>query len=412
MSGLMVVWLGMGLQVFVVVVREFFLFLLGLAGFIGRVGILNYCLLIWTLGRRGLGCSSRCLNPYKLSNELNSGVALQASRPVHLGVDNANVVGHTGRVLAGREPSKPLELLVDGNLIALIQKLISIRGPGTTAVSKVKGHADEGLVHAGRVRELDRIGNDMADQAADLGRRRVGAALAGDRRGFAEACKRWYPIVLDLHGLFIAISRAVVNDDGKGGRALDPMVWSAGGRQKRRRPVEAIRDYAMLPGPQRLWVGGWICWPNIDITVDDVSRWPFSSSSLVQLAAFLSSLTWPTEVVDLGAGGVSYVEFLILYERWAGERLRVEESLPKYRRLGRPISVTAAPLCPEADIWKSCRFLGNMLRALVRLPGGLGRFIPGRIGANHGRLRHVGWEKCCHGLTCRPRETSGEGFSF
>ena len=47
---------------------------------------------------------------------------------------------------------------------------------------------------------------------------------------------------------------------------------------------------------------------------------------------------------------------------------------------------------------------------LVRLPGGLGRFLPRRIGANHGRLRHIGWEKCCHGLTCRPRESSGEGF--
>ena len=51
-----------------------------------------------------------------------------------------------------------------------------------------------------------------------------------------------------------------------------------------------------------------------------------------------------------------------------------------------------------------------MLRALTKLPGGLGRFIPGRIGANHGRLQHVGWEKCCHGLTCRPLESSGEGF--
>ena len=51
-----------------------------------------------------------------------------------------------------------------------------------------------------------------------------------------------------------------------------------------------------------------------------------------------------------------------------------------------------------------------MLRALVKLPGGLGRFLPGRIGANHCRLRHVGWAKCCHGLTCRPRESSGEGF--
>ena len=99
-----------------------------------------------------------------------------------------------------------------------------------------------------------------------------------------------------------------------------------------------------------------------------------------------------------------------MYERWEEERLRIEESVPKYRRPGRPISVSAAPLCPDVDIWKLCRFFGHMLRALVRLPGGLGRFLPGRIGANHGRLRHVGWEKCCHGLTCRPKETSGEGF--
>ena len=92
------------------------------------------------------------------------------------------------------------------------------------------------------------------------------------------------------------------------------------------------------------------------------------------------------------------------------EPLRVEDSIPKYRGPGSPISVSAAPLCPDADMWKLCRFLGNMLRALTKLPGGLGRFIPGRIGANHGRLSHVGWEKCCHGLTCRPRESSSEGF--
>ena len=215
---------------------------------------------------------------------------------------------------------------------------------------------------------------------------------------------------LTFTGFFIAISRAVVNEDGQGGLAPDPTVWSAGGRHKRRRPIDSVRDYAMLPGPRRLWVGSWFQWPAINITEDDVARWSFSPGCLVKFAAFLSSLTWPGEVVDLGAGGVSYVELLILYERWAGERLRIEESLPKYRRPGRRISVSAAPLCPDADIWKLCRFLGHMFRALVRLPGGLGRFLPGRIVANHGRLRHIGWEKCCHGLTCRPRESSGEGF--
>ena len=36
------------------------------------------------------------------------------------------------------------------------------------------GHADEEMVKVGQVRELDRLGNDAADEAADLGRGRVG----------------------------------------------------------------------------------------------------------------------------------------------------------------------------------------------------------------------------------------------
>ena len=44
------------------------------------------------------------------------------------------------------------------------------------------------------------------------------------------------------------------------------------------------------------------------------------------------------------------------------------------------------------------------------LLGGIGRFIPGRNGANHGSVWHTGGEKRGHGLTCRHRETSGEGF--
>ena len=178
------------------------------------------------------------------------------------------------------------------------------------------------------------------------------------------------------------------------GEALLHILWSGllGGRLKRRRLVESVRDYAMLLGPQRLWVGSWFRWPNIVISGEDVGRWPFSTGALVKLAVFLSSLSWPSEVSELGPGGISYIELLILYKRWAGERLRVEDSIPKYRRPVRPISVSATPLCPDADIWKLCRFLGNMLRALTKLPGGLGWFLPGRIGANHGRLRHVGWE--------------------
>ena len=44
------------------------------------------------------------------------------------------------------------------------------------------------------------------------------------------------------------------------------------------------------------------------------------------------------------------------------------------------------------------------------MPLGLRRFVPCDIGANHCRLRHIGWEQCGHGLTSRPRESASEDF--
>ena len=50
-------------------------------------------------------------------------VALQASKPIHLGVDIANVVGYVGRIISGLKFAKPLELLVDGDLLELVRLL-------------------------------------------------------------------------------------------------------------------------------------------------------------------------------------------------------------------------------------------------------------------------------------------------
>ena len=86
-------------------------------------------------------------------------------------------------------------------------------------------------------------------------------------------------------------------------------------------------------------------------------------------------------------------------------------SVPKLRRFGRPISVSAVVAGPSIDIWRSCRFLGATIRALGGLLGGLGRFFPCRLGANHCRLRSIAWERCGHGLTSRPLEASDAGFS-
>ena len=69
---------------------------------------------------------------------------------------------------------------------------------------------------------------------------------------------------------------------------------------------------------------------------------------MVKLCSFLSSLHWPSTVGDLRVGSVSFVELHILCERWAGERLVLEMSVPKLRRLNRPISVSAVPAGPRA----------------------------------------------------------------
>ena len=168
-------------------------------------------------------------------------LAFQSSGAVHLGVDNLSVVRHAGRLLDGHHGSVPFELVKDGDLLLLICRMLRPRGLDTVRVTKVAGHADEGMVLNGRVREVDRFGNNAADEAADFGRRRVGNAVIDARRNLSGVCGRWYPDILDLRRFFIAIACVVVNHDGLGGTALDPLVWSAGALPKRRRLVHAVR---------------------------------------------------------------------------------------------------------------------------------------------------------------------------
>ena len=55
-------------------------------------------------------------------------LALQTSRAVHLGVDNLGVVRHVGRLLIGCRDSKPFELVNDGDLLLLVDRMLQQRG--------------------------------------------------------------------------------------------------------------------------------------------------------------------------------------------------------------------------------------------------------------------------------------------
>ena len=208
-------------------------------------------------------------------------------------------------------------------------------GLDTVRISKVTGHADEALVRAGGARDLDRLGNNGADEAADFGRRRVKWWIIA-RRNFSGVCARWRPVVLDLHRFFIAIARAVVNHDGGAGTSMDPLVWSVGRAPKRHRVVHAVRDRAFRPGPAGISDGRWVVVAATPITCHDIELWPYSVSMLVQWVAFLGTLHWPQGGVDLGVGVFLLWRCSFLYELWAGERLdlvRGSSPVPQGRSL-------------------------------------------------------------------------------
>ena len=123
---------------------------------------------------------------------------------------------------------------------------------------------------------------------------------------------------------------------------------------------------------------------------------------------------WPFWVLCIGRrvilSLVLGVFLLLSCSFFTGERLILEVAVPKSRRVGRPISVSAVPFGPGIDIWRSCRFFGCHLSCITYAAWWPWWFLPGVIGANHCRLRHIGWDKCCHGLSSRPRETSSVRF--
>ena len=65
--------------------------------------------------------------------------------------------------------------------------MIRVRRQHTVRITKVKGHATKADVQQGRVREEDRLGNDQADAAVDLGIRHQTEVVVDARRALLNA---------------------------------------------------------------------------------------------------------------------------------------------------------------------------------------------------------------------------------
>ena len=103
---------------------------------------------------------------------------------------------------------------------------------------------------------------------------------------------------------------------------LNPLVWDQGGpKEARKLDIRVNVDLASLPGPPGFLNVPWFQLHGGCISGADTAAWPKSVGILCKFTAFLGSLHWPVDAVDLWHFGVSFLELLILFEQWAGHRL-------------------------------------------------------------------------------------------
>ena len=338
-------------------------------------------------------------------------LALQAYSGIHIGIDNMNVLRGVAALLSHGVPRSPLPLMKDGDLLTTIHSMLNLRGFATVKVSKVEGHATRAMVASGDVRLEDLVGNNGADTAADLGRLRQHDDVITARRDLLRVRRLWYPIMLDLHRLMVAISRIEVNHDGFVGTAPDAMILDKGSIAKTRAPsFRLIVDHASLPGPPHFLSSTWCTLDPLPITQDDVAAWPYSVDILLVSSSFLASLHWPQGTSDLGKFGISYFELLLMFEVCSGKRLQTEKTVRAHLRSRRPLVFSGFSVGIGQEIRHGCQFLHCLFRALGHLPGGLARFIPCQPSAHYARLSHLGWGRYGHGLSSRPRESCDHQF--
>ena len=145
-------------------------------------------------------------------------------------------------------------------------------------------------------------------------------SLVVDRHTVKESVKTTHNThTPHLHRLFIAMSRAAVNHDGRGGTAPDPLVWSAGVPSQ-----EASSGSRSSGSGISAWgscylgnLSGLLCL-HLLLVLRILPIGPYTAGLLVKWVSFFGSLHWPGGGLDLGVGVVSCVEFCSFFMSFLG----------------------------------------------------------------------------------------------
>ena len=124
-------------------------------------------------------------------------MAMQKDGPAHAGIDNqaavlsvteitehqnirkdTKLVNEKGDLIAGgrttqyhrqSKSKRPWSLVKNGDLCQSMEEAAIAKGTKIVKASKVKGHAIEEMVEAGKAKREDKIGNAISDEGADKG---------------------------------------------------------------------------------------------------------------------------------------------------------------------------------------------------------------------------------------------------
>ena len=99
-------------------------------------------------------------------------LAIVANGPVHIGTDSQAFLDRAVKVIEGvrrhRKRKRNWQLVSDGDLWFHFEQAVKAKGWKSIRLSKVKGHVTQAQVDDGLFMQMDKDGNDKADEAADV----------------------------------------------------------------------------------------------------------------------------------------------------------------------------------------------------------------------------------------------------
>ena len=98
-------------------------------------------------------------------------MAIASPHSAHIGTDSAAFLRKANTlhqlIEQGKAPKRPWALQVDGDLWHTYWQHAKAKGTKAIKITKVKGHATSDMIKAGQVQQVDKDGNDKADELAD-----------------------------------------------------------------------------------------------------------------------------------------------------------------------------------------------------------------------------------------------------